>query len=46
MQVLLQELQLPEVGTLVIEAAGTMPRAEFIPQLEALQSGLSWRQDD
>jgi hypothetical protein len=36
--ILLQELRLPEVGTLVIEAAGTMPRHEFIPYLEALHA--------
>lgn len=37
-QPLLQELSLPEVGTLAIEAAGEMPRAEFIPHLEALHA--------
>jgi HEAT repeat protein len=37
-QPLLQELSLPEVGTLAIEATGEMPRAEFIPHLEALHA--------
>ena len=35
---LLQELRLPEVGVLVIEAAGEMPRPEFNPPLEALNA--------
>jgi len=37
-QPLLQELRLPEVGVLVIEAAGEMPRPEFISPLEALNT--------
>jgi hypothetical protein len=35
---LLQELGLSEVGSLAIEAAGAMPRPEFIPHLEALHA--------
>jgi hypothetical protein len=35
---LVQELRLPEVGSLAIEAAGAMPRPEFIPHLEALHA--------
>jgi len=37
-QPLLQELSRPEVGILAIEAAGAMPRPEFIPHLEALHA--------
>jgi len=37
-QLLLQELRLPEVGSLVIEAAEAMPRLEFIPHLEVLHA--------
>lgn len=37
-QPLLQELRLPDVGNLLIEAAGAMPRPEFIPHLEVLYS--------
>ena len=33
-----QELSRPEVGSLAIEAAGAMPRPEFIPHLEALHA--------
>ena len=35
-QPLLRELGLDHVGTLALEAAGAMPRPEFIPHLEAL----------
>jgi len=35
---LLRELGLHEVGSLAIEAAGAMPRPEFIPHLEALHA--------
>lgn len=35
---LLQELSRPEVGSLAVEAAGAMPRPEFIPHLEALHA--------
>jgi HEAT repeat protein len=35
---LLQELGLPEVGSLAIDAAGALPQREFIPHLEALHA--------
>ena len=35
---ILQELRLPAVGILAIEAAGAIPRPEFVPRLEALHA--------
>lgn len=37
-QPLLHELSLPDVLSLAIDAAGAMPRSEFIPYLETLQA--------